>query len=511
MNYKYAVDFEFQFNGLTYKIVKRQSNIVVLRNNIGEIYTITRNTLNNMLSGATKRLNPKIGDTIFINGVGLCKIKGVDGTSKVLITEYNAEFIISHGAFCNRKFTSLFEGKQLKTTDGVFYTVVRMYEIGYPYKKLVDIKLQNGKFHTCEKSLIDDGSSYKEIIDNELENKVLITYTGVSSKTNDIPTTGITKSGERFKVNKKVDGRYYEVEFENGKRKNVESSLIRGGVLSSGNVTRNYDVLLENEYISREGDPYKVVSISNDKQTVVVRRLKDNKEKEITIDYLKKYNGRRVCFERHTKPKTYGVNYRGVSKDGVGFKIIKREYKSNYATIEFDNHFIKRVSIESIRKNLVIAKDIDKHKEVEYINFMGEDWEILYKFKDNRKARIRNKIGEEREIWVYNIKNQDRFKTTIGEILYIKGVGLSEYAGHKGKTNLRMRRVKDGYEYELSPKNVAKKMASQSVIYSLYSIKIISKLDKTELFKCRCENCGMNDILTLEEMREHGEECNNGK
>lgn len=68
MNYKYAVDFEFQFNGLTYKIVKRQSNIVVLRNNIGEIYTITRNTLNNMLSGATKRLNPKIGDTIFING-----------------------------------------------------------------------------------------------------------------------------------------------------------------------------------------------------------------------------------------------------------------------------------------------------------------------------------------------------------------------------------------------------------------------------------------------------------
>ena len=152
-----------QLDDAVYTIVSRQPNkVVTLENSKGERFSKTVDSLRKRVErGTTTPFSPKVNDTIYIECVGLCRIKSEIDNKKVLTTSYGVDFIISKGSFCNRKFVSLFEGKRMKTTDG---DIIYMEGVG-----LSECLSDNGNWGKLMKRIEDD--TVYEVTRGEFTNK----------------------------------------------------------------------------------------------------------------------------------------------------------------------------------------------------------------------------------------------------------------------------------------------------------------------------------------------------
>ena len=404
--------------------------------------------------------------------------------------------IIPNKSFSHREYnTNYVNGRTLYTKAGVPYIIEEViYEDGI--KKRAKIRFYNGFSFTFTITHLGAGINYERL--------------AINSGMDIIGKERITKYGEIYRVVRKLENNHFEVKFDNGIVRNIAKAVI----LKNDFRSRVRGVYIGKEYVSREGDLCKVISIDENGETVLLQRVKDKKEKVVSKSALK-HARNRIIFESKEMPfRKYDIGYRGESIEGMGFEIIERKPCSKNVKIKFDNNLIKDVSVEYIAKNKISLEDKD---DVRVINILGHSWQVIGKIRSNNsdrfnKIRIRNEIDEETTIgrgYMYEGSEIKRLNNKEGDIIYIDGVGLSEYLGtlKSSKSRVLMRAISEDYKYELSGESFSKKRLSKNEVYSLYKIKVINKLDRTDLFKCRCENCGMNDILSLEEMREHWREC----
>lgn len=496
-----------QLDDAVYTIVSRQPNkVVTLENSKGERFSKTVDSLRKRVErGTTTPFSPKVNDTIYIECVGLCRIKSEIDNKKVLTTSYGVDFIISKGSFCNRKFVSLFEGKRMKTTDGVLFYIVKIYEKGVGSLDGVKtnvVKFQTGYFCEMGTKEIKQGFSYASI-------KERLTKTPIKYNIEDeyVGNDYTTKEGQKCTVVKKV-GDYYEIKLDDGTTRLVADFFVKNCHITTSGMSNI--IRIGDKYVSRDNEPYEVVALSDDQSKVTIKRLSDAKKKVVSALSLKRNNGKDIIFNRRTPVnkgdlyRKYKKDYKGVTLDGYEYKI--KERNGNDIKIEFDDGVEMNVNYSSVKTG-GIRRYREKGKLPDTFTISGEEWEVIGKNSESMydRVRVRNKRGEETTIVPYYTNNE--LKRGTGDIIYMEGVGLSECLSDNGNWGKLMKRIEDDTVYEVTRGEFTNKKVTKKHMLELCNIKVGKYKVAEGYYPCICKTCQMKDILTYEEMLEHWRDC----
>ena len=488
----------------SYIIIGVQPNkVVTLENCKGERFNKTFNALRKRLErGTTTPFSPRVGDIVYIECVGLCKIKQNIDEKKILTTLYGVDFIISRTSFCARKFVDLFEGKRMMTTECILFSIVKIYDKGKGSSDEVKtnvVKFQTGYFCEMRTKEIKRGFSYASI-----KNRLTKTPIKYNVKDDYIGRECTTKEGQKCKVVRKI-GDYYEVKIDDGTSKLVADFFVKNNHITTSGMSN--EIRVGDRFESRDSEPYEVISLSEDKSKATIKRLSDSKKKVVLVSSIKKNNGRTIMFDRKKSESRsyikYKIGYEGTTSDGYDYKIIERHGKD--IKIEFKDGGQMDVTYSSVKTGGIVRY---KGKRLpDTFNILGEEWEVIKKDSESiySKVRVRNKRGEETTIVPYYI-NKD-LKRGIGDIIYMEGVGLCEYLDDVGDWNKLMRRVEDGKVYEATRAEVTNRQVTKKHMLELCNIKVGKYKIIDGYYPCECKTCKMKDILTYEEMLEHWRDC----
>lgn len=313
---------------------------------------------------------------------------------------------------------------------------------------------------------------------------------------------GVSKDGYNYELVEKNSSSFIVV-FEDRTIKKYNSSFAKDLVVYK----ESLKIKVGYKGVSKDGYKYEIIQNESDFFKV---RFEDKKEKVykkvdgvISLSKIR-YNGRNEGYRK------YDINYRGISVDGYEYTIVERDADST--TVRFDIDGSKKTYKGYFSKKDIRYRKSERYKEGDR-GFSVEGYEYTVIRVDDKYVEVQflrdNKVKKYSRRFYGQIRYKDeRANYKVGDERVFGYFGLctiidisDKFIKIKDKSSniILLRRNGRGIVLNISD---YERICNFKINY------VVGYNSSKESFRpCRCNYCGMSDILTIEEIVEHWREC----